>query len=91
MKNGMPERRSIERFRTKLIGWVAYDENAPAVECILWDLSTTGARLVFPDPALIPLDFDQLEFDLHILEEGMSARVRLIWTTGEQYGVRFTN
>lgn len=91
MKNGMPEHRSIERFPTKLTGWVAYNKNAPAVECILWDLSATGARLVFPDPAAIPLDFDQLEFDLQIPEEGMSARVRLIWTTGEQYGVRFTN
>lgn len=91
MNHGIPERRSSARVRTHLTGQVAGEDHVPVVDCLLWDLSATGARLVFPDPAAIPLEFDALEFNLQIVEEEASARVRLIWTTGDAYGVMFTN
>jgi hypothetical protein len=50
------------------------------------DLSVTGARLVFPYPAEIPL-----EFELQIPEEEASVQVRLMWSTGKEYGVIFTD
>ncbi|MBM1172001.1 PilZ domain-containing protein [Microvirga arabica] len=91
MNQGQPERRSSARVRTRLTGRVAGEDHVPIVDCLLWDLSATGARLVFPDPAAIPLEFDALEFSLQIPEQGASARVRLIWTTGDVYGVMFTH
>lgn len=84
MEHGRLERRSSERFRTHLSGRIAWDDNARSIECIMHDLSGTGARLQFPNFAEIPL-----EFDLQISEEGASARARLIWTTGKEYGVMF--
>lgn len=86
MKHGMMERRSSERFRTNLKGLIAREDNSPSVECIVLDLSTTGARIALLYPAEIPL-----EFELQIPEAGAFARARLIWTTGKEAGVAFTD
>ncbi len=44
------EYRSGERFRRNLKGRIAYDENRPAVDCLMRGLSTAAARLVFQIP-----------------------------------------
>jgi hypothetical protein len=68
MPFGPPERRSSERFRTHLKGWIA-DKTAPApIECAVWDLSKTGMRLVVSEPADIPL-----ELQLQIPDHGATA------------------
>lgn len=86
MKHGMTELRSSRRFRTHLEGRIKHDDNAPAIECVLWDLSETGARLMIPHSAEIPL-----EFELQIPEEGARAKVRLVWSNGVHHGVMFTD
>ncbi|QRM35487.1 PilZ domain-containing protein [Microvirga sp. VF16] len=86
MPFGPPERRSSERFPTHLKGWIA-DKTTPApIECAIWDLSTTGVRLVVSEPAAIPL-----EFQLQIPDHEATARVRLVWTDGVHYGATFTD
>ncbi|WP_432807263.1 PilZ domain-containing protein [Microvirga terrae] len=56
------------------------------IACTVWDLSETGARLVVPSPADVPL-----EFELKIPNQGAIARVRLIWSSGNSYGTQFTD
>jgi hypothetical protein len=86
MNRVMPERRSSERSAVGLEGWFASETTGNPVACTVWDLSETGARLVIPAPADVPL-----EFQLRIPHEGAVARVRLVWTAGSQYGVKSTD
>ena len=80
----MPERRSHERYPTDLPAWIAGKNSDPAIPCTVWDLSQAGVRLVIHDPADVPV-----EFELIVPSEGARAKVRLIWTTGIQYGAVF--
>jgi hypothetical protein len=82
----MTERRSSERFPTILKGLIVRGDSSPSVECIVRNLSTTGAQISLLYPAEIPL-----QFELQISEEGASAKARLIWTTGKEAGVVFTD
>jgi PilZ domain len=86
MNRVMPERRSSERVPAGLEGWFASGTSGDPVACAVWDLSETGALLVIPAPADVPL-----EFELKIPHEGSVARVRLVWNAGSHYGVTFTD
>lgn len=85
MGHAILERRSAERFHTKLTGHIV-GPDAPSIDCVLLNISKTGARITVPQPAEIPL-----EFQLQIPEEEASAKVRLIWSSGIDYGVMFTD
>lgn len=86
MADGMSWRRGSERFPTSLEGRISFDGDASPIDCILSDLSMTGARLGFREAAEIPP-----EFELQIPEEGACAMVRLVWTRGHEAGVMFTD
>lgn len=81
-----PERRASDRFHAGLEGWFDGEITGHPIACTVWDLSATGGRLVIPPPADIPL-----EFELRIPHEGAAARVRLVWASGNHYGVQFTD
>jgi hypothetical protein len=85
MPSAMSERRSTERLPIALEGWFAGEATGDPIACTVWDLSETGMRLVIPSPADIPL-----EFRLKIPNAQAVAMVRLVWTDGAHYGVRFT-
>ncbi len=85
MRPHTPGRRSTERFPVGLAGWFAGEATGDPIACTVWDLSETGVRLVIPSPADVPL-----EFELNIPNAQVVAMVRLIWTRGNDYGVRFT-
>ncbi len=86
MTDRMRERRSSERFNTHLEGRIVPDNGSSSVECVMCDLSSTGARLAFPRPAEMPL-----AFELYISDEGASARGRLIWSNGKEHWIKFTD
>ncbi len=85
MRPHVPERRSSERFPVALEGWFAGEVAGNPIACTVWDMSETGLRLVIPSPADVPL-----EFELKIQNAQAVAMVRLVWTRGNDYGVRFT-
>jgi hypothetical protein len=85
MRQNMAERRANERFSTSLEGQIAFRKGQPPIDCVVWDLSETGVRIVVSDPADIPL-----EFALCIPGESAVAGVRLVWTDGTHYGAMFT-
>ncbi len=80
------QRRSNERVQTFLEGRVVLDDRSSFIECAVWDISDTGARIGFLQPAEVPL-----EFELQIPQEGAAAQVRLVWSTGKEHGVAFTD
>jgi hypothetical protein len=80
------ERRSSQRRLTHLEGWIAGQTAQEPIECLVWDLSEAGVRLVVNPPADVPL-----EFELRIPSQDAKAKVRLIWTTGIHYGAKFTD
>jgi hypothetical protein len=86
MSQGLPERRSSERFPTGLEGWFLSETTGDPTVCTVWDLSKTGVRLVIPAPADVPL-----KFELKIPNEGAIAMVRLIWADGVHFGAQFTD
>jgi hypothetical protein len=86
MTHELVQRRSSERIQTFLEGRVVLDDCSSFIECTVWDISDTGARIGFLQPAEVPL-----EFELQIPREGASAQVRLVWSTGKEHGVAFTD
>lgn len=86
MADGVSRRRSSERFPTYLAGRISFEDDSPPIDCIMSDISATGARLGIMQLAEIPL-----EFELQIPEEGARAKVRLVWSNGREHGVVFTD
>jgi len=82
----MSERRSSKRVPVHLEARVVCDTSSSCAECTIRDISSTGARLVFPCLAEIPV-----EFVLRIPGTDAAARSRLIWSTGQENGIMFTD
>jgi hypothetical protein len=84
MADGTVQRRASDRFCTFLQGRIVPADSSSIIECTVWDISDTGARIAFSHPAEIPL-----LFELQIPDEDASAQVRLIWSNGKEFGVEF--
>ncbi|WP_457093561.1 PilZ domain-containing protein [Microvirga sp. P5_D2] len=80
----MDERRSAKRWRTILAGRIIFVGQSQPMECVVRDLSDTGARLYFADPSLLPS-----EFELEIPSRDLKVRSRLMWSQGANHGVMF--
>jgi hypothetical protein len=75
------QRKSIERR-----AWIDCGDGSPLVLTSLGNMSETGAKLVFTEPAQLPA-----EFVLQLSVDGRVARkCRLAWTDGNFVGVQFT-
>ena len=61
------------RQRTFLKGTVYYDNRRVSIECIIRDLSDSGARLTFDHPATIP---DNIELFIQQKQQTLRACVR---------------
>ena len=79
----MADHRSTERRRAYKGGQINA-ERLPSPDCLIRNLSDTGACLEF-NTALIPLD----EFDLIIQPESLNRRCRVAWRKPQRMGVRF--
>lgn len=86
MRLEQAERRASIRFPTQLDGWIVGEAPHAPVRCTVWDLSDDGVRLIVPAPADMPLTFE-----LKIPDHGAVAAAKLIWASGNQYGVAFTD
>jgi hypothetical protein len=65
-------------------GFVYFDSNLTAVDCVVRDISETGARLQFATPQVVT-DF----LDLHIPIKGQSFHAKVRWRDGVEIGVAF--
>jgi hypothetical protein len=53
-KSGQDEKRSVQRARTLLTGKIVYGEVPYSLDCVIRDLTETGARVRVPDPYALP-------------------------------------
>jgi hypothetical protein len=77
------DKRVASRTKSLLRGFV-YVDDGPAVECVVRDLSATGARLRFKNPSMLT---DTLE--LHVSQKRQTFRGAVKWRDGEDVGVAF--
>lgn len=83
---GDMERRDSTRQKTFLRGIIYYNNRSAAADCLVRDISDTGARLELSENVVIPY-----EIDLHIPKKGETYRARVQWRHGDGVGISFAN
>jgi hypothetical protein len=79
------EHRNSLRTRTILQGRVVFNDRFSLIECIVRDLSETGAQIAFSHPITLPS-----ELELEIPKKQLSTRARVMWSNGKVHGLLFT-
>lgn len=79
-------RRAQQRIRTALKGQLVINDRYSTVECIVRDLSESGARLQTPEGYLPPR-----KFGFELPTKTLSANARKIWSSGNLHGIMFYN
>jgi hypothetical protein len=82
----MPERRITSRQKSFLQGRIYYNQRRSSVDCLVRDVSDTGAKLVFGEPVSVP---DVVELYLSNKDEVRRAKVQ--WRKGREMGVDFND
>src|SRR3954469_15514553 len=78
------ERRRITRQKRFLRGMIQFNNRRNVVDCLIRDISSYGARLIYSDTVTTP---DVL--DLYIPQKEQTLRVNVIWRHGREAGVAF--
>jgi PilZ domain-containing protein len=80
----MDERRIGNRHKSFLQGRVYYNNRRASLDCLVRDISPTGARLKFPGPVTAP------EFvELYIPNKDEFYQAQVQWNRGDEIGVHF--
>jgi hypothetical protein len=77
-------KRQAPRQKSFFRGFAYFGSNPSAVDCLVRDISDTGARLKFSAP---PPATDVL--DLHIPIKGQTHRARVQWRQADEIGIVF--
>ena len=80
----MSERRIAQRQKSFLRGCIYYNNRRSATDCLIRDISPTGARLIFSDTVTVP---DMV--DLYIPQKEQMLRAQVQWRHGDEVGVGF--
>jgi hypothetical protein len=80
----MDENRVAPRLRSLLKGRITYNNRLSTMDCVVRDISTTGARLALTHQNVLP---DKFELYVPLKEKSYSVEVR--WRADEDVGVMF--
>src|SRR5260370_38752696 len=80
----MNERRNASRQKSFLRGSIQFNNRRTVIDCLVRDISATGARLIFSDSVSVP---DVV--DLYIPQKEQTPRAHGQWRRGEGVGVAF--
>ena len=80
----MTEVRASDRTRSFLKAVIEFANGASKLDCIVKNISTTGARVDVTAAVSIPK-----EFNLNIPHRGEVFRSEMVWREGNSLGVRF--
>jgi hypothetical protein len=80
----LEDMRRSPRRRAFLGGRVHYKGLSSSADCLIRDVSATGARIAFTDPTPLPD-----HFELEVLSTGERRKARLVWTRGLLAGVEY--
>ena len=80
----MGERRRSIRQKSFLRGCVYFNKRRNAFDCLIRDISSEGARIIFSDTVSVP---DVVE--LYIPQKEQTVRARVQWRHGDEIGLAF--
>jgi uncharacterized protein YceH (UPF0502 family) len=80
----MSERRTSARQKSFLRGSIQFNNRRTVIDCLVRDISATGARLIFSDSVSVP---DVVE--LYIPQKEQTLRAHVQWRRGDELGVAF--
>jgi hypothetical protein len=78
------QRRESERHRCYIGGQVRYSDGRTIIDCMIKDMSATGAKLSMSNTAAVPANFE-----LFIPSKNKSIRSVAVWRNHEEVGVQF--
>ena len=78
------ERRQAHRNRSYLGARIALDAQSSSTECLVRNLTDSGAKLILSEAVPLPD-----AFDLTIERRALAVRARMVWRRGEALGVAF--
>ena len=78
----MSERRTANRQRTLKAGTIILNEGFSTIDCLVRNLSESGARLEVDNPLTLP---DRFELTL----DGHSKACDVVWKSARHVGIRF--
>ena len=82
----MEERRKVTRYKSLLRGRVYFNNRSSTADCLVRDISSHGARLIFADEVMIP-DI----VDLYIPAKEQTIRAQVVWRNANESGIAFAN
>lgn len=82
----MSERRNTTRKKSFLQGRIYFNNRRSALDCLIRDISDTGAKLIFSDSVQTP---DTIE--LYVPQKEQTLRAEVQWRRGDEIGVAFTD
>lgn len=85
IKAPQSDSRKAARTAVRRIGWLTRARGEQIRECMVWDESDTGMRLVVDAPNEIPDTF----YVYPTLDSTSRRRCRVIWRAEKQIGVEF--
>lgn len=77
-------KRTSPRVRTFLKGRIIFNNRMSTMDCVVRNISSTGAKLQLTEAVTLP-DL----FELSIPQKGETVRAKLRWRRGEEAGVSF--
>jgi hypothetical protein len=78
--------RSSERIRAFLRAQIIFNNRMSTIDCIIKNISPTGARIALNDSLTVPT-----EFEIYIPQRGRSHHARLVWRDKDAIGVDFVD
>jgi hypothetical protein len=82
----MSERRNTTRKKSFLQGRIYFNNRRSALDCLIRDISDTGAKLIFSDSVQTP---DTIE--LYVPQKEQTLRAIVQWRRGDEIGVAFAD
>jgi hypothetical protein len=79
----MTNKRSTTRSRSFLTGKIVFNHGACSLECVIRNMSETGAKLQMSDAVTVPAEFDL------VLAHNDQRRATIRWRSGDEIGVEF--
>ncbi len=76
--------RTSERIRSFLRAQIIFNNRMSTIDCIIKNISATGAKIALNDTFAVPT-----EFDLYIPQKSRGHHARLVWRDKDSIGVEF--
>src|SRR5262249_31953041 len=80
----MQERRDRHRSRVLWAGKVSFNRRQSVLDCVVRNMSDTGAKLAVTASAFVPR-----EFELMVPKRQAAYRARIIWRQSDEVGIAF--